>query len=89
MAFENVHNYLEQLVFEEINRSVIEQQPNLNENLLEDIACVALNNLTPHYVSHNVYLAFYQSPAERKLIDSQVRNAVADAVTFVLSHQRS
>lgn len=88
MAFDNVRNYLEQLVFDEITRYVDEQKRQLEDNMLEDVACVALNNLAPRYVSHSVYLAFYQSPAERKLIASQVRNAVADAVSFVDSHQR-
>lgn len=88
MAFDSVHNYYENLVFKEINNSVKKQKLKVNDDFLEDVACVALNRLPSRYVRHHVDLAFYLTADEHKLINESVKNAVAEAITFVDKHRR-
>ena len=56
--FEQVHNYYERLVFEEVLRRAA-KRPDLMPDALADIACVALNRLPARYVRHDVDLMFY------------------------------
>ena len=88
MAFDSVHNYYETLVFKEINNSVKKQKLKVDDDFLEDVACVALNHLPARYVRHHVDLAFYLTADEHKLINESVKNAVAEAITFVDKHRR-
>jgi hypothetical protein len=53
------------------------------EDLLADVACVALNRLQPRYIRHTVDLAFYQSDKERQDGDKAVLDAVEYAFGFV------
>jgi len=84
MSYSNIHNYYEQLVFNEITR-----QPGMekDENFAEDVACVALNHLPARYVRHDVDMAFYQTSAERSKINAQVVKAVQEAAKFVTAHR--
>ncbi len=88
MAFESVQNYYENLVFKEIHNSIEQQKLAIDDDLLEDIACVALNRLPPRYVRHHVDIAFYISAEEHRSIGDSVKRAVADAFEFVDTHQR-
>lgn len=88
MAFENIANYYEQLVFNEIKTTLKTMKRKADEDFMEDIACVALNRLPPRYVRHHVDLIFYLSAEERAQIAQTVRNAVADAIQFVDQHRR-
>jgi hypothetical protein len=49
-----------------------------NDELLADVACVALNRLQPRYIRHAVDFAFYLSERER----SESQALIADAVEF-------
>lgn len=81
----NIRNYYEQLVAEEILRRLPEQD---NSDHLADIACVSLNRLPPKYISHEVDMAFYMSPNELLATRERVATAVAEAIIFVDEHRR-
>ena len=84
MPFSNINNYYEQLVFKHILESVSDP---LDENFLEDVACVALNHLPSKYVRHEVDMAFYMTGEERTKIDTTVAIAVKNAVDYVSKHR--
>jgi hypothetical protein len=79
-----VHNHHERAVYEAIGQRTAEH-PHLadNEDLLSDIACVALNRLPPRYIRHEVDFAFYLSDKERVDTDAAVQEAVKFAFEFV------
>jgi len=85
--FGSIHNHHERAVYEEvlvqakIRRSV-------EPRLLADIACVALNQLSPRYIRHDVDFNFYLTAAERQHNEQQVRDAVAYAFDFVVARTR-
>ncbi len=87
MSFENVHNYYEKLVIDEINRLLEKKQQQHSDDFIEDIACVALNHLPSRYIRHNVDLIFYMNSEERTEITQRVKHAVDDAYSFVSSHK--
>ncbi len=84
MPFSDIHNYYEQLVFRHILESVSEP---LDENFLDDVACVALNHLPAKYVRHEVDMAFYMTSEERNKIESSVTIAVKNAIDYVSQHR--
>ena len=89
MSFENVHNYYERLVREEIQRVATKKPLDVDEATIEDIGCVALNQLPPRYVRHDVDLVFYLSSKERQEMSEAVTRAVADAIDLVSQHKRA
>jgi len=54
-----------------------------NDELLADVACVALNRLQPRYIRHQVDFAFYLSERERNENERQIVEAVEFAFGFV------
>jgi len=80
--FEEVHNYYERVVFEEVARRS-EYFPQYNHDMLIDVACVALNQLPARYVRHDVDLIFYMTPADRQELDRKVDDALNFAFRFV------
>ena len=86
MAFE-ISNYYEQAVID----MVVERYGNdgsLNHDMLEDIACVALNHLPAKYVRHAVDLAFYMDSDERAAVAERLEEAVDQAYQYVSQHKR-
>ena len=80
--FEQVHNYYERLVFEEVLRRA-QKHPDLMPDALADVACVALNRLPARYVRHDVDLMFYLTEHERHAIAVSIEAALDFAFTFV------
>lgn len=81
MQFDSIRNYYEKLVSERVSQIV---GPKVVDNdYLEDIACVALNHLPPRYIRHEVDMIFYLSPIEREEMVTKVDNAIKDAIIFV------
>ena len=80
--FEQVHNYFERLVFEEIIRRSNEH-PEFTKEMLNDVACVALNHLPARYVRHDVDLVFYLTEQERRDIEQTLDKAMTDAFQYV------
>lgn len=82
--FSSLYNHHEREVFAE----VATQAPNFPElgtqdDLLVDVACVALNRLPPRYIRHEVDFAFYLTESERLEIDVAIKEAVSYAFNFV------
>jgi hypothetical protein len=80
--FEQVHNYYERLVFEEvIHRS--ENHDEFSSDMLADVACVALNRLPTRYVRHDVDFMFYLTEHERNAIELSLKSALDFAFAYV------
>ncbi len=82
--FTSIRNHNERTVCD----AVIDMAPQFpgvagNDELMADVACVALNRLQPRYIRHEVDFAFYLSEKERKESERQVRDAVEYAFGFV------
>lgn len=80
--FEQVHNYFERLVFEEVLRRA-DNYPEFSSDMLADVACVALNRLPPRYVRHDVDMLFYLTESERRSIESSLHEVLNFAFNFV------
>ncbi len=89
MILDSIYNHYEKLVFEEILRVQPESGAVYNEGMLEDVACVALNNLPAHYVRHSVDTAFYITATEREKIAALVAGAVDSAFKLVIKNPHS
>ena len=81
--FDQVHNYFERLVFEEV-ASQAEAHPDFTADNLSDVACVALNRLPARYVRHDVDMMFYLTEQERRAIEISLDEVLKFAFTFVL-----
>ncbi len=88
MAFDAIHNYYETLVVEKIKESLPQQPGQPAQEMIEDVACVALNSLPARYVRHNVDMVFYMTQQERDKMGQDVTKAVAAAWRYVESHRR-
>ena len=78
-----ITNHHERAVYAAV-RTAAGRFPHLaDENLLADIACVALNRLPPRYIRHEVDFAFYLTDKERAENERAIAEAVAFAFEFV------
>lgn len=84
MDITSIHNFYERAVFNEVLDQA-QAFPHLQgaDDVLADIACVALNRLPPRYIRHAVDLAFFQTERERNESERAVREAVEFALGFV------
>jgi hypothetical protein len=80
--FEQVHNYYERLVFEEVARRSHSFQE-FTSDMLADVACVALNRLPARYVRHDVDMMFYLTEQERHAIELSLEEGLQFAFRFV------
>jgi Late competence development protein ComFB len=80
--FEQVHNYYERLVSEEIVRRSA-QSDDFTTDMLADVFCVALNRLPARYVRHDVDLMFYLTEHERNAIELSMAAAIDFAFSYV------
>ncbi|QDL54011.1 late competence development ComFB family protein [Rhodoferax aquaticus] len=80
--FEQVHNYYERLIFEEVAVQAT-SHPEFTMDMLADVACVALNRLPARYVRHDVDMMFYLTEGERHVIESSIGDALKFAFDFV------
>ena len=80
--FEQVHNYFERVVFEEVVR-MSGSYPDYGADMLADVACVALNRLPARYVRHDVDMMFYLTEVERRAIEDSLQEALVFAFIFV------
>lgn len=89
MAFDNITNYFEKLVSNEIQTKLQADNLDNDEDYLADIACVALNQLPARYVRHNVDMVFYMTLEEREQNKVIVEDAVNMAIDYVNKHRHS
>ncbi|TGG94143.1 competence protein ComFB [Natronospirillum operosum] len=82
---EDISNYYEDLVVD----YMVEQHSDrgLTREEMEDVACLALNQLPARYYRYSVDMAFFLSSREMDKMRSQVEEAVGSAVEYVLSHR--
>ena len=83
---DSIHNYYEGLVFNALREKYPEHFG--SNDYIADIACVALNNLPPRYIRHDVDMAFYLSPEERQQMIDKVDQAVIKAIKWVDSSDK-
>lgn len=86
--FEQVHNYYERLVLEEVVRGTA-AHPDFTPDMLADVACVALNRLPARYVRHDVDMMFYLTEHERHAIEQSMAEALTFAFAFVAERAAS
>jgi len=79
MAFE-ITNVVEELVIERILENYGKE---FDHDQLEDIACLALNRVTAHYVRYAVDAAAALTTAEREVQDKAINNALEYAIDIV------
>ncbi|MDY0137071.1 MAG: late competence development ComFB family protein [Thiomicrospira sp.] len=87
MEFDSVHNYYERLVFDEIGEHY--RNSELNEEQLADMACIALNQIQPRYIRHDVDMSFFMSSAEYIMARDMVHKAVKNAYKKIRKYDRS
>ena len=82
--FSSLYNHHEREVFAAVYDSA-KDHPDLaiSNDLLCDVACVALNRLPPRYIRHEVDFSFYLTERERVEIDTMIQDAVSYAYSFV------
>jgi hypothetical protein len=80
--FESIHNHYERIVFEAVSTGSSDY-PQVQRELLADVACVALNRLPPRYIRHDVDLVFYLTENERANNEAAIAEAVKYAFEFV------
>lgn len=84
MDFSSVHNVNEKSVYQAVSL-MSDKYPGVSasEDLLADVACVALNKIAPRYVRHDVDLAFFQTAKEHLALERAICEAVDQAFGFV------
>jgi hypothetical protein len=82
--FSSLYNHHEREVFSAVV-DMAASYPNLaiSNDLLCDVACVALNRLPPRYIRHEVDFSFYLTQHERMELDTAIVEAVTYAYDFV------
>ncbi len=81
-----IRNYYERYVMDEINHTLRSSGRITEKHMALDIACLALNQLPPKYVRHDIDATFYMSPEDRGDIESKVAAAVAGAYQKVIAN---
>lgn len=81
-VLDSIFNYNERLIVEEMAKRLVDDS--CTEEQLSDIACLALNKVPAKYIKHSVDRAFYMSNDERAELESKVRDAVKEAIKFIM-----
>lgn len=81
MLFQNVQNYYEKLVLEELTERGF--MSGYEQDYVEDIACIALNNLPTQYIRFEVDMGFFLNSEDYLMMRKQVREALDEAVIFI------
>lgn len=83
--FDQVHNYYERLVFEEVALwAQAPERQDFTADMLADVACLALNRLPARYVRHDVDMMFYLTEQERQVIEDSMHKVLTFSFAFVL-----
>ena len=81
-----MRNFYEELVIEAIDRRA--GGKTLDDNLKEDLACLALNRLPPKYYRYEVDLQFFMSDESRKEMERRVEEALEKSIEFLNSQMQ-
>ncbi len=82
---EDISNYYEDLVVDHLVDAYGDR--GLNREEMEDVACLALNQLPARYYRYSVDMAFFLTGREMEKMRTQVSDAVSAAVEYVISHR--
>jgi hypothetical protein len=84
MDFSSVHNIHENAVFEAVAVAAA-RHPGVatHDDLLADVACVALNRVPARYIRHDMDMAFFLTDRERSENQRAIDEAVEHAFGFV------
>lgn len=85
MRLEGIENFYENLVRERV-QYLSDDTLAQGSGFLEDLACVALNQLPARYYRHTIDMAYYLSPEERKAMEEAVDAALQRAVEYLEQH---
>jgi competence protein ComFB len=80
----NISNYSEDWVFEHIK-----SRPdvlNKGNDFINDVACIALNRISPHYVREKIYLFAHMTDADWICMNMEIEQAVNFAICYVETH---
>lgn len=88
MDFSELHNYYEPIVYQYVAEIFASEKGLDDEEVLKDVACLALNLLPARYVRHDVDMAFFLTSHERDHIHTAVVNAVTEAYRRIESADR-
>ena len=83
MNFDAIRNYYEHLVINYLLEEVAPKRDITDEEILEDVACLALNNLPARYIRHEVDMAFFLTTTDRTQMRNNVIQAVENALKVV------
>ena len=86
--FDSVKNYYYNLVIQHVLKTYGEAEISAADGALEDIACLALNQLPPRYGRNSVDTAFYLSVEEQQEMVRAVELAVERAAEYVSDNPR-
>jgi len=81
--FASIRNHHEQAVFDAVLAQRNVYPAVAADELLADVACVALNRLPARYIRHSVDFLFYLTERERAELEKAVQAAVKHAFEFV------
>ena len=79
--FDDVHNYYEKLVTEEIIRQQLHHV--YDNGTVADLCCTALNQLPPRYIRSDVDMAFYLSINEAEQMQGKAAAAIEVARSLI------
>ncbi len=88
MNFDAIRNYYEHLVINYLMEEATSNGKFSDEELTQDVACLALNNLPARYIRHEVDMAFFLTAADRNQMKNNVIQAVDDALKMIKKHER-
>jgi len=84
----HIKNFYEQLVQDYLWKRMEGEAKEPWEGFFEDVACLALNRLPNRYVRHTVDLGAHMGDREFADMESQVAEAVDQAIQQVRAHPR-
>jgi len=79
-------NFYENLVHNYLIETAAPKAEITDNDLLEDIMCLALNMLPPRYIRHSVDMAFFLSDKEHKQMKTAACQAVDSAIKTALQN---
>ena len=89
MNFDTIHNYYEHLVINHLLEEVAAREKITDEEFLEDVACLALNNLPARYIRHEVDMAFFLTSVDREKMKNSVIQAVENALETIRKNAKT
>ncbi len=83
MNFASIHNYYEHLVFDHINRELVDRYPDHDEDFFLDVACYALTRLPSRYIRHDIDMIYYLAAGEQEAMEKEVEEILNSAAEFI------